>query len=190
MSRSLATIMIAVVTVLIVSVPAEAQTTHWSADIRVEEWVSDGGKPFYGYWRRVFGNIRGSREFEYDGVVYTVELFYITNEPRSLLVGLTAHGGVDVLLPDDSNLAFLVEGARFALSDVSRIAGDGVVAWDDSGLDWSNGQIVSVALIEGSTPVPALPLVGAGLLALLLGGGAYRRLAGGLVVLGARREQP
>ena len=81
-------------------------------------------------------------------------------------------------LPADANLAFRVDGQVFALSDISRTAGEEYVVWDDSGLDWSDGQVVSVALIEGATPVPALPLVGAGLLSLLLGVGAYRRVVG------------
>ena len=186
--------MIAVAAVLIVSVPAATQTTLWSADIRVEEWISDGGKPFYGYWRSVFGSIRGSREFEYDGAPYTVRLFYITNEPRSLLVGLEKWGSTaNATLPADAGLAFMVDGVRFDLSDVTRSPGDGAVAWDDSGLDWTNGQIVSVQLVEGAAPVPTLPLAGAGLLALLLGADGYRRLARlsvGLVALGARRERP
>ena len=70
---------------------ATAQTVHWSA-VRVERWVSDGGSEFFGYWRSVFGNIRGPREFEYDGAPYTVRLFYITNEPRSPLVGSRSGG--------------------------------------------------------------------------------------------------
>ena len=149
-----------------------AQTVHWSADIRVERWVSDGGSEFFGYWRSVFGNIRGPREFEYEGAAYTVRLFYITNEPRSLLVGLEKWGSAaEGTLPADRELAFMVDGVRFDLSDVTRIAGEGVVAWDNSGLDWTNGQIVSVELVEGATPVPTLPLAGAALLALLLGVG-------------------
>ena len=156
---------------------ADAQTVHWSADIRVERWVSDGGSEFFGYWRSVFGNIRGSREFEYDGVPYTVDLFYITNEPRSLLVGLEKWGSTaNATLPADRGLAFMVDGVRFDLSDVTRSPGEGVVAWDDSGLDWINGQVVSVELVEGATPVPTLPLAGAALLALLLSVGIRVRL--------------
>ena len=159
---------------------AAAQTVHWSADIRVERWESDGGKEFFGYWRSVFGNIRGPREFEYDGAPYTVHLFYITNEPRSLLVGLEKWGSTaNATLPADAGLAFMVDGVRFALSDVTRSPGEGAVAWDDSGLDWANGQVVSVQLVEGATPVPALPLVGAVLLALLLGIGFRARLPAG-----------
>ena len=178
MFRSLVTAIVAIIAVLIASLPAEAQETHWSAEIQAEEhFFEEGGNPFIGYLRGVFGNIRGDRQFEYDGVTYTTEGFYITNEPRSLLVGLTKFGGVGGRLPDDSNLAFRVDGKTFALSDISRIAGEEFVVWDNSGLDWSDGQIVSVELVEGTTPVPALPLVGAGVLSLLLlGVGACGKL--------------
>ena len=155
---------------------AAAQTVHWSADIRVERWVSDGGSEFFGYFRSVFGNIRGPREFEYDGAPYTVRLFYITNEPRSLLVGLEKWGSTgNAYLPADRGLAFMVDGVRFDLSDVTRMAGEGVVAWDNSGLDWTNGQLVSVELVEGATPVPTLPLAGTVLFGLLLSIGIWVR---------------
>ena len=134
---------------------------------------------------------QGQPGFEYDGAPYTVRLFYITNEPRSLLVGLEKWGSTaNATLPADAGLAFMVDGVRFDLSDVTRSPGEGAVAWDDSGLDWTNGQIVSVQLVGGATSVPTLPLAGAGLLALLLGVSGYRRLAVGLVVPRARRERP
>ena len=179
MVKSLVIAMNAVAAGLMGSLPAAAQDIHWSADIRAEEHVfDDGGKLYVGYLRGVFGNIRGDRQFEYDGVTYTVLGFYITNEPRSLLVGLTKFGGVGAHLPADANLAFRVDGKLFALSDISRTAGEEYVVWDNSGLDWSGGQVVSVELVEGATPVPALPLAGAGLLSLLLGFGWYRHVAG------------
>ena len=84
-----------------------------------------------------------------------------------------------MLFPDDPTLELRVDGKTFALSDVSRISGNYTVVWDNSGLDWSDGQRVSVELIGGAVPTPALPLAAAGLLALLLlGAGAYRPVAG------------
>ena len=142
MFRRLVIAMSAIVAALIVSLPAEAQETHWSADIRAEEYVFDeGGKLYVGYLFTVFGNISGDKQFEYDGVTYTVLGFYITNEPRSLLVGLTKFGGVGARLPDDSNLAFRVDGKTFALSDISRTAGEEYVVWNNSGLDHGRRRI-------------------------------------------------
>lgn len=153
--------------------PADSATVHRSAVVRVERWGSDGGSEFFGYWRSVFGNIRGPREFEYDGALYIVRLFYITNESAPCWSGSRsgAAPGTRVFRPT----TFMVDRVRFDLSDVTRIAGEDVVAWDDSGLDWRNGQLVSVELVEGATPVPTLPLAGAVLLGLLLGIGIWVR---------------
>ena len=51
----------------------------------------------------------------------------------------------------------------------------GVAAWDNSGLDWQDGQVVSVQLVQAATPVPALPVAGAVLLVLVLLVRGWRR---------------
>ena len=180
MVKSLVIAMNAVAAGLMGSLPAAAQDIHWSADIRAEEHVfDDGGKLYVGYLRGVFGNIRGDRQFEYDGVTYTVLGFYITNEPRSLLVGLTKFGGVGAHLPADANLAFRVDGKLFCPERHQQDGWRGIRR-----LGQLRARLVlaarwfSVELVEGATPVPALPLAGAGLLSLLLGFGWYRHVAG------------
>ena len=47
--------------------------------------------------------------------------------------------------------------------------------WENTGITWTVGQRVNVRLTRAQ-PAPALPLAAAGLLALLLGVGAYRRV--------------
>ena len=47
--------------------------------------------------------------------------------------------------------------------------------WTNTGIRWTTGQRVNVRLTRAQ-PAPALPLAAAGLLALLLGVGAYRRV--------------
>ena len=180
MFRSLLIAAAAVAGLVVSTSVAEAQSTQWSATITAERHIFDGDteqKPYIGYFRVFFGEISDD-VFEYNGVTYTVNLFYITNDPRSLLVGLRSAADQRVLFPDDPTLELRVDGKTFALSDVSRISGNYTVVWDNSGLDWSDGQRVSVELIGGAVPTPALPLAAAGLLALLLGAGAYRRVAG------------
>ena len=49
-----------------------------------------------------------------------------------------------------------------------------VISFEDPGFRWTAGQSIAVGLTT-SQRVPALRLVGAGLLAMLLGIGAYRR---------------
>ena len=72
-------------------------------------------------------------------------------------------------LPTDPGLAWLVDGQRFELADHDRSFPDrGVAVWNNSGLDWQDGQVVSVQLVQAAPPVPALPAAGAVLLALVL----------------------
>ena len=159
-----------------VAAPASAETAIWTGEVHVEKWVTDDGSEFYGYWRVVgFGNIPGVRSFTFDGRTYTVELFYITNTPRSLLAGAEGRGAPGIL-PTDRGLAWLVDGQRFELADHDRSFPDqGVAVWDNSGLDWQDGQVVSVQLVQAATPVPALPVAGAVLLALVLLVRGWRR---------------
>ena len=148
--------------------PASGETVIWSGEVHVEKWVTDDGSEFYGYWHRVFGDIPGVRRFTFGGHTYTIDLFYITNTPRSLLAGAERRGSPGIL-PTDRGLAWLVDGRRFELADHDRsFPEDGVAVWDGSGLDWQDGQVVSVQLVQAATPVPALPAAGAVLLALAL----------------------
>ncbi len=144
---------------------ASAETVIWTGEVRVEKWVTNDGSEFYGYWRAAgYGAIPGNRTFTFGGYLYEVDLFYITNTPRSLLVG--ASPGIP---PPDRGLAWLVDGQRFELADHDRSFPDeGVAVWDGSGLDWEHGQVVSVQLVQAATPVPALPAAGVVLLALVL----------------------
>ena len=142
---------------------AAAQTVHWTAELEVEKWVVGAEeKEYYGYWRPLSYGKLEPQWLTYRGVPYRVELFYITNEPRSLLIGLNAWP------PERDGLAFAVDGRQFAVADISRWPDEDVAAWDNSGLDWSDGQVVTVELVDGATPVPALPLVGTVLIAFLL----------------------
>ena len=160
--------------VVLVAAPASAsaETVVWTGEVRVEKWVTNDGSEFYGYWRVAdFGDIPGNRTFTFGGYLYDINLFYITNTPRSLLVG--ASPGIP---PTDRGLAWLVERQRFELADHDRSFPDrGVAVWDGSGLDWQDGQVVSVQLVQAPTPAPALPAAGAVLLALVLIVRASRR---------------
>lgn len=147
--------------------PASANdTVIWTGEVSVEKWiVGDERKEYYGYWRVAdYGNILGNATFTFGGYLYDINLFYITNTPRSLLVGHSPQ-----ILPTDRGLAWLVDGRRFELADHDRSFPDQDVAvWDNSGLDWEDGQVVSVQLVQATTPVPALPAAGTFLLALVL----------------------
>ena len=69
------------IAVLIASMPAAAQTTHWSATLTAERHIFPGDeteKPFIGYSRGGRWGEISDDSFEYDGVTYTVIAFYIT----------------------------------------------------------------------------------------------------------------
>ena len=161
---------------LAVAAPASADTAIWTGEVRVEKRLDPEGSEFYGYWRIAgYGNIPGVRQLTFGGYTYTVDLFYITNTPRSLLAGAERRGSPGIL-PSDRGLAWLVDGERFELADHDRSFPDqGVAVWDDSGLDWQDGQVVAVQLVQAATPVPALPAAGAVLLALALLVRGWRR---------------
>ena len=160
---------------LAAAAPASAETVIWTGEVHVEKSVTADGSEFYGYWHRVFGDIPGVRQFTFGGYTYVVDLFYITNTPRSLLAGAERRGSPG-LLPTGRGLAWLVDGQRFELADHDRsFPEDGVAVWDGSGLDWQDGQVVSVQLVQAATPVPALPTAGVVVLALALLVMAWRR---------------
>ena len=104
---------------LAAAAPASADTVIWTGEVRVEKSVTDDGSEFYGYWHRVFGNIPGVKQFTFGGYTYTVDLFYITNTPRSLLAGAERRGSPGIL-PTDRGLAWLVDGQRFEVADHDR----------------------------------------------------------------------
>lgn len=160
-----------------VAAPASADdTVIWTGEVSVEKWiVGDEQKEYYGYWRVAdYGDILGNPTFMFGGLLYDINLFYITNTPRSLLVGNSPQ-----ILPTDRSLAWLVDGQRFELADHDRSFPDQDVAvWDNSGLDWEDGQVVSVQLVQATTPVPTLPAVGAVLLVVVLLVKVWRTMPG------------
>ena len=163
-------------TALIVSLPAAAQTTLWSGTLTVEAFTFPSGTVLLGYKYGEYGEIDNDGLFEYDGVVYGMrEIAIVDDEDRDLIFGLYDPNAAGVFLPDGPNRVLRLDDRTFATSD-ARVRGTRLI-WDDSGLDWSGGERISVTLSEEAAPVPALPLVGAWLLASLLGVGAYRRVA-------------
>ena len=110
---------------------------------------------------RAFGS-----QFEFDGRTYTVDLFYITNTPRSC--SPAPSGGVHRgILPDRprSGVGWSM-GSGSSSPTTTGAPRSGRCGVDNSGLDWQDGQVVSVQLVQAATPVPALPGAGAVLLVL------------------------
>lgn len=160
--------------VLIVGMPAAAQAIFWSATLTAERFVNPDNQTLVqiGYRRGVFGEVSDDSFFTYRGVSYGIRHAAILVEPRVLILGIQGSDGMGTFLPDDQTFALRVDDKTFVLRD-AEVNGPRLV-WKDPGLDWSDGQRVSLELIAEAEPAPALPLAGAGLLAWLLVAGAYR----------------
>ena len=164
------------VAVLIVSAPVAAQQQLWSATMTVEETVSPA-IPGVGYWA-IGSSPAGElsdRDFDFRGTTHTI-LFFVQRTSGSFTIGLQPAIDED----DLDSLTFTAGDHSLAGSDREWVSptGNGIqISWaGDPGFRWTVGQRITVGLTT-SQSVPVLPLAGAGLLALLLGVGAYRRVA-------------
>ena len=75
---------------------------------------------------------------------------------------------------DLESLMFTADGQQLTVANYSYTTHTSQITLEDPGFRWTAGQRIAVGLTT-SQPVPVLPLAGAGLLAMLLGIGAYRR---------------
>jgi hypothetical protein len=161
------------VAVLILSAPVAAQQQLWSATMTVEETVSPA-VPGVGYHDMTAGEL-SDRDFDFRGTTHTI-LFFVQRTSGSFTIGLQPAIDED----DLDSLTFTAGDHSLAGSDREWVSpsGNGIqISWaGDPGFRWTVGQRITVGLTT-SQQVPVLPLAGAGLLALLLGVGAYRRVA-------------
>ena len=129
--------------------PASADTVIWTGEVHVEKWAS--GRRILRLLVVGYRDIPGPRQFWFDGISYTVNLFYITNTPRSLLAGTERR-----ILPTDRGLAWLVDGQRFELADHDRnVPRSGRGDMGQLRARLGGRQVVSVQLVQAATPVPA-----------------------------------
>jgi hypothetical protein len=162
------------VAVLILSAPVAAQQQLWSATMTVEETVSPA-VPGVGYHDMTAGEL-SDRDFDFRGTTHTI-LFFVQRTSGSFTIGLQPAIDED----DLDSLTFTAGDHSLAGSDRDWVSpgpdGQIQISWaGDPGFRWTVGQRITVGLTT-SQQVPVLPLAGAGLLALLLGVGAYRRVA-------------
>ena len=181
-------IAVAVVAVLM-SIPVAAQQQVWSATLTAGT-LTRGSLTYYGY-RNVPGASGGELsdpDFEYGGETYTfIYIMSLSTRPPNQPddVGDASGPFINVFLEPplyDPNLTFTFNGHAFAVADSDFMrenrGGTGLqIRWNNPGIEWTDGQSVAVAL-TAPTSTPALPLAAAGLLAMMLGVGAYRRVAG------------
>ena len=168
------------VAMLFVSAPVAAQSSLWSATMTTGEFAPGrDGVTFTGYvdfteWGsdRDPAGALSDVDFEFQGTTHTV-------------YGLAQHGVDDTIVfsispplseQDTRSFTLTADGQPLVMQSYQAIGSGRItqVSYSDPGFRWTVGQRVAVTL-TAPTSTPALPLAGAGLLALLLGVGAYRR---------------
>ena len=171
-------ILIAVAVLIASSTPAGAQQSSvWSATMTVGGTEFPDGRKVVGY-SPIFGEISDS-DFDFRGTTYSIDYLFQHLAGRRL-------GSVIVEFSpamDDADLESLMvtaDGQQLTVLFNAQVGSEdnpraSAIGSEDPGFRWTAGQSIAVGLTT-SQRVPALPLVGAGLLAmLLLGIGAYRR---------------
>ena len=145
-------------------VRTETQYIHWSATLTAGLWdenTPSGPQPAVGYVSGPRGGGQLSpNQFIYDGQVYRVFSVYLTYwyGPRELLLQFVP------LLPDAQTMTFRIDGQTFPVRDARQrnpdTGMDQIHIWGDSGLDWANGQRISVELVSGAEPTRSPAVAG------------------------------
>lgn len=179
MYRSLAA---AIVAILFVSAPVAAQSSLWSATMTTGRTAPGEEDTLVGYYdlsslgssRAPFGAL-SDVDFEFQATTRTVLALFQHEDNKISILILPALSEQDfrplTLTADDQSL--VIDSYQSLRLGPHRAT---AFIYSDPGFRWTVGQRVTVGLLA-PTPTPALPLVGVGLLAFLLGVGAYRRVA-------------
>lgn len=169
--------LLAVMVVVLGSAPAAAEEI-WSATLEAGS-TDAAGQTQVGYWNYLtgtLGNLVPSANFHQDGKEFT--FYYI-------LVGSPGPGDLSMQIapiPDINGWSFTFGDRRLSASDAQAgyyTRGDEsghnvALTWQGADLSWSEGDRIAVTL-ERPTSVAVLPAWGAGVLAVTLGIGAWKR---------------
>ena len=166
-----------VVTVLIASTPAGAQQSSvWSATMTTGEAVSPDGNTLVGYIPELedASEISDS-DFDFRGTTHSISYLWQYTAGQRERMGTILVGFRPAMdYQDLESLMFTADGQQLTVANYSYTTHTSQITLEDPGFRWTAGQRIAVGLTT-SQPVPVLPLAGAGLLAMLLGIGAYRR---------------
>ena len=165
----------------IAATPASAQHVVWSANMTAGLYDSSEGS-FVGYHPGVGVGSIDNLDFEFRGKAYTIHtLTQLLSGDDTGAIYLRFNPGV---LPhsDLETMSLSVDGEPlevefYSYSGTEEDPRRAVIKFVDPGWRWEDGQATALELSTTLQPVPALPLIGAGLLALVLSIAAYRRSA-------------
>ena len=171
-----------VVAVLIASTPAGAQQSSvWSATVTAGEAVSpQSGNTLVGYIPGLDAGEVSDLDFDFRGTTHSINHLWQYTAGQRERVG-TLRVGFSPAMDDQDleSLMFTADGQQLTVASYAYAGEEdnphtSIIALEDPGFRWTVDQRIAVGLTVPDS-VPALPLAAAGLLALLLGSGAYRR---------------
>ena len=144
---------------LFAAAPAQAQTKVWSATLTVGTLTSNT----LGCHNSVTGqecsltNVLTDDDFTYDGVSYEITAI-VLSATNSFSFGLNG----SISETHRSALTLHVDSAQFALADDADLTSRSSVQWNNTGLNWSAGDTISLSLTTPpySLTVDATPSCG------------------------------
>ncbi len=138
----------------VLSVPATAQTTVWSATLTVRNIFGDKGCDNSEAGNRKCSNSNTLSEDEFTdvGTDYTVTALYVSG---SALI-LSLNTGVTTAT---QSLTLMIGGNSYAFADGTPNGNSTRWTWANSGLTWSTGDEVSVSLVGTNTAATGQPTI-------------------------------
>ena len=150
-ARAAAGALLALVALLAVPIPAQAQTEIWSATLTPGSFSNVVGchflfAPAFPAMDCADSSVLSDDEFTHDTTTYTIQVLQIANG-TDLRIDVTPN-----FTASAAELTLTVDGTAFAFAAGQGGSGSGGVAWANSGLSWTVGQSVSLSLTHPPPP--------------------------------------
>ena len=138
----------------VLSVPATAQTTIWSATLTVRNIFGDKGcdNTATGNKKCSNSNTLSDDEFTDVGTDYAVTALYVSSGNLILNFDTAA-------TPATQGLTLMIGGNSYAFADGAANPSKTRWTWINSGLTWSNGDQVAVSLVEADVDATGQPTI-------------------------------
>ena len=143
--------LLALVALLAVPIPAQAQTEIWSATLTPGSFANVVGchflfAPSTPAMDCADSSVLSDDEFTHDTTTYTIQVLQIS-AGDDLRIDVTPD-----FTDSAAELTLTVDGTAFAFAAGQGGSGSGGVAWNNSGLSWTVGQSVSLSLTHPPPP--------------------------------------
>ena len=144
------------------ALPAQAQTTIWSATL--DPLVTFSGDPVPLGCDNASDAATGQcsnsdrlsdDDFTDDGMTYAVTKFFTKNEALAFKLNTAATAATQ-------GLTLVIDGEEFVLKEADKIKGDIAWKWNDTTLGWTAGTDVAVSLVVTDAPATGQPTISGG----------------------------